>query len=796
MFIKEFLIRRYGPLTDGGRKVLASFNLFYNLNEEGKTLTIDALLKMMFGPKDLRNVKGVKRVEENPEGYVVIETGAANKKIEGEDEKAGKVQKEIKLPEAGFLPHLLSISALEFKNIFLIRDSDLALAGEGDFYRNITNRLTGLRSDDIKNLREKLPELGRITPGGDFRNTAPDKLKDKYVKAQSLLKRIEKVLAELEEEKFGQFEEELARLEEQRTKISDTLNHYSAAYNRERYEKGQRALDKLQNAYVERKKLAHFNQEEYETWQRAGSNLELLQDDLRRLEEEIEKNKKLLEDADKELKKNQQEHKKVEHAWNLVSGRIENTLFAYTQESSSKEGWKVLIENPYFQGAVWVTVLIFLLSLAGAIIRPDWWLFLLLGGSFILLSTSGWFYCRYIWQIRHLAEKEAKICAEAEKLDLPAENIQVVRAAIGRLNSARELGADLIKDAEKKVEWLQKEEDRLKKELEEKQKRISEEEARINRIRHNVRIDKIEQYASALRKKQDLKNEFEKQKSILESHFGKDSDMSGEEAQIDFWKEQVDSLSNYAQSATDISYSQNTVAGLKEELERVNKSQNELEERFKERSEDLRDIEKELNSLFHGAKEFDEAGEDYLPCQTTVDLEMACNKIIKWIGDREDQRKSALLAIEIFDQIAAEEEEKVTALFGADRPVSAYFGRITGGRYREVVFDSVDNMIKVICADGIKLDSSQLSGGAYDQLYISIRLALGESLLEGDKGFFILDDPFIKADRERLIMQLDLLSEICAAGWQVIYFSAKSEVKEALENKIKEGQVKEFSVSG
>lgn len=98
--------------------------------------------------------------------------------------------------------------------------------------------------------------------------------------------------------------------------------------------------------------------------------------------------------------------------------------------------------------------------------------------------------------------------------------------------------------------------------------------------------------------------------------------------------------------------------------------------------------------------------------------------------------------------------------------------------------------------NGRTLDASQLSGGAYDQLYLSIRLAIGENLLKGGQGFFIMDDPFIKADRERLRRQIDILKRICAAGWQIIYFTAKDEVVEVLKSDIAKESVTYIELEG
>lgn len=187
--------------------------------------------------------------------------------------------------------------------------------------------------------------------------------------------------------------------------------------------------------------------------------------------------------------------------------------------------------------------------------------------------------------------------------------------------------------------------------------------------------------------------------------------------------------------------------------------------------------------------------ESRLPCQTIVDLEAVLDKLKTWQAKQKDKKNCASAAIEIFEEMEEEEKEKVTSLFGANNRVSSIFESITDGYYSEVVFESRENQIKVVRKDGKELVADQLSGGAYDQLYFAIRLTLGEKLLEGEPGFLILDDPFIKADPKRLKKQLDMLAEISKTGWQIIYFSAKGEVQEALHDRIKEGQVMEFTIT-
>lgn len=773
MFLKEFLIRRYGPLPDSGLRKTGSFNLFFGLNEEGKTLTIDALLRMLLG-KGIKRFNAVKRVNENPEGYLVIEDG---------------ISREYKLPEAGTVEELFGLSSAEFSNIFVIRDSDLSISNESIFYRDITNRLTGLRSGEINEIKNRIYDLGGITAGGEYQNVAPLKLKDKIKKACNLLERVEELLARLQEEGFGRFEEELAGLEAIKRETEEKLNLYRAAQNREVYEKGIEALGQLKSALAETEKLKDFNQGDYDSWQRTESNLVHFRSDLRRLEEEIDQHKKALQATRADLDQTKRVFKKTEQETVLVSEKIEPLMSDYQQESIKAQRQEKLADSTFYNRTAFLSTLVFLLTLAGSIVQPSWWLFILLTFSFVLTVLLAWAKYAFLKKKSRLAEIEAQVLSEAEKSGLPADNIKTVRASVNRIKNDLAAIADQLNDAEKEAEWQQKEEARLRREREEKLGRIEEAEQQINHVRHKTGLDEIEQLNTALARKEKQKGEAEKQKSILSSHFGQGADLPSDEARIKFWQAQVTGIEEYADSARGLKYNQQESEKLHEKIEELAQVRKDLKGKLQERSDELRDIEKGVNELLHGSEE------SSLPCQTTVDLEVVQLKLEKWIQGHDDNKANASLAIEILSCLEQEEEEKVTALFGSDNRVSEYFSQITGGRYREVIFESRENLIRVIRPDGTGLDAYQLSGGAYDQLYFSIRLALGEKLLEGNKGFFILDDPFIKADPERLKLLLAMLVDISSNGWQILYFSAKGEVKDELQQKINQGVVREFTVS-
>jgi uncharacterized protein YhaN len=110
------------------------------------------------------------------------------------------------------------------------------------------------------------------------------------------------------------------------------------------------------------------------------------------------------------------------------------------------------------------------------------------------------------------------------------------------------------------------------------------------------------------------------------------------------------------------------------------------------------------------------------------------------------------------------------------------------------LFDLETAGIDVVGSDGDKVNADHLSGGALDQLHFAVRLSIGERMFPDGRGLLILDDPFIKSDGERLGIQMALLREVVSAGWQVVYFSAKDEVKAALMPDIASGSVGVFEV--
>jgi len=132
-------------------------------------------------------------------------------------------------------------------------------------------------------------------------------------------------------------------------------------------------------------------------------------------------------------------------------------------------------------------------------------------------------------------------------------------------------------------------------------------------------------------------------------------------------------------------------------------------------------------------------------------------------------------AVEIFEELEGEEEAKISVLFGEDSATAEIFKDVTRGRYDTVRYNHEDKTIVVVRPSGQSLTAGKLSKGAFDQLYLSIRIDLAQRLLQGRSGFFIMDDAFLSSSPKRFKEQLKLLEKLSSLGWQTVYFTVKDE---------------------
>ncbi len=113
--------------------------------------------------------------------------------------------------------------------------------------------------------------------------------------------------------------------------------------------------------------------------------------------------------------------------------------------------------------------------------------------------------------------------------------------------------------------------------------------------------------------------------------------------------------------------------------------------------------------------------------------------------------------------------------------VGENFSKMTGGRYKDVVFEGGTLFFdesgfkkgwKVRRSDGVEFSIDELSDGTKTQLLLAARLALVRLFLK-KPAFLLLDEPFAYFDPERTKEALGALEKLAKSGWQVIITTAK-----------------------
>lgn len=763
---------RYGPLPNTGRISLHNFNLFFGKNEDGKTLTIDALVKLLLG-RNIRDFERIDRVEENPEGYVIIE-----------DDRG----KEIKLPEKGNLTKVADLTPSECRNIFVIRNSDLSIAREGEFYTNITDRLTGLRTKDISKIKGTLREIGKITPDGAFRNTQADgKLKKKIENSEKLVEKIKKLGEEIEKEGFDKLEEESVRQREEIERIEQEIESLEDARKREKYEKGKKALDNLKESLKKLKSLEIYNEEDKQLWRDLEKEIKNRNEEKEGLLKELQENEKALNEINEKLNEIERDFRVFdERKKKLEEGGLRAELNTYVDKS--KELAQQERKSKFFSAVGLLSAFLFGISLLGVIFSPSLLFYILAVLFSISAVISGIFKFQFVRNKAWLAGAFERIKLTLSKFELSAESIEGIFSNIQRFDEEYAKKCGELQDIKRKKENLEEKIKELRdKRIPDIKYKIKVAEEKIDKIKIKSKERSLEEYTKKLKSKQELERSKGEQKSVLKNDWEEKSEKL--EENILYWDEEIGKLEEYKDKAKDIKYSETIASKLKDKKREFEDKLEEIDDKMVSLQKEMEEVQREVNEIL----QFEE---EYLYCKTSADLEAVKDKLQGFIDKNESNKNNVLDVIKIFEEIEAEEKEKVLELFGKESSISRYFNEITAGLYEEVNFNQETGKIEVKRKDGIILGAEKLSGGAYDQLYFSIRLAIGEKLLKGKKGFFIMDDPFVKADPDRLQRQIETLKKISELGWQVMYFSAKKEINDAFKEDINRGNIDHFELQG
>jgi len=742
MRIEKFQITHYGPLPDRGKISLSDFNLIYGVNETGKTLTLEALIKLLLGKK-IKGFKNINRVDQEVDGYIILGT-------QGEQKKLGR---KIHLDD------IVPITVSECRNIFIIRNSDLSIEPEASFYTEVTNRLTGLQTNRINHLREKILEISALTPGGDFSNRKEDiYLKTRMENASRLLEDIKSLKYEIEENRIDELEREWVHLFD-KIKTKEILRRkLEEARKRLSYENAASALSKIDEGRKALKDLSVFSEEDFTRWRDAEREIKRAEKEFIEVNGVLKESETKIKDIEDNLKEKESEFIITKNKKEKIDGlRSRLTDLKNRQIETSLESTLMLVGQQYF----FIVSAILALSILGLILKQIP-VFMVLTSVFSIL-----FFALIGLQLKSkrnrvlFGKNFAELKIDLAELGIKGETIENFLGEVETfsLKFGEKEGDINIKKVEAGTLNNRILEIREKTIPELKRKKEQNTEI-IQKIKAETFVDSLKDFSENLRKKEKLEREIEKEERVLKEILGDENR-----------RERIKELKSFKDKSKDVEFNEKEYDNLSKEISLSREKLGESEGKLNVLSERFKEVEKKANNILIDAD---------LRCHGSRDLESIEKKIQDFIEEEEVAKEDAIISLGIFEEIANEEKTKIREQFGKKSPVSRYFSKMTGGFYTGVEFEEKSEKIEVIRKDDITLSPWQLSGGTYDQLYFSIRLALGEKLFGEEKGFFILDDPFIKASRNRLKVLMKMLKDISKSGWQIIYFSAKEEVREIL----------------
>jgi len=636
MRVKTIGIKRYGPIPRMDLDLGSGVQPICGPNESGKTLLIDALVKMLAG-RSGKLPKLLDRIDESPEGYVVLED-------DGE---------EIVLDGGQSLSDHLGVTAGELMNIFVVRDSNLTITEEDAFYERVTDRISGLKVQDIRNVMDALKERGRLTDSGRLSDSAAnDYAKSQLDTATELEKDIEKFVNHARGQGIDRLEAEILVAGAERKEVVEELDDLEKA----------REVDecrKLRSAY--------------------DSALDELS--------ELQEIPKVLES-------------------------IRNRLAALDSSQRGLDDLKrkeslyrrLCYSIPPSAAAIYLVSTISGLSGLTGMLLPIGMILLFILVLFLWVGVSH--------ELSSFEKDRRNLIVEAQNAGIQARDLAELRSMITEAEGKR-----------------------------------SKREAVLNQQLGTI-------------------------KSIL------DIDLEGPEEVLESCRHELELREREVDPEFDLEYDAESEREARERLRSLEEKLKHLNKSHQKHHGEMRELLRRARKLDFKAFLGSELRTESENIETLKRVKDEVHRLVEGIkSDAELSRK----ALEIFNELDSEEQSKIEDLFGKDSPVSEAFSEITQGRYRKVEYDTDSRGIRVERDNGLTFTVEKLSKGTRDQLYLAIRVALGERLLEGKTGFFVMDDAFLSSDSDRQGTEIEMIRTLCEKGWQVIYSTAREEVAERLE---------------
>ena len=760
-------VDRYGPLAACHPPCDEAVTVLAGPNESGKTLYLEGLLQLL-EPDVSSEMKPGPRVDESPAGRVVVDDGT-DRHVLGTD------------------THLSDVSRIEpnhLYTLFVIRDSDLVLPDGTSYYTSLVEHLGDIHTSEIAAIREGLVTEGRLTPKN--LNLANQEYDTKEVSSavETLASEIDDYLETAKAHGVESLSRERFDLQTDLQRVSDRLATQRTAESLAAIEDLDDQLsvytkttEQIDAAAVDGDTLSKLREWEAKRSHRLErvneieSTLETKRGERRRYQNELE----TAWDRYAELEQREQAIERVETA--LDGYREETAGIDPDGDVNGLDARLGQLRAVTAAGLVGAGIAGGSSALTGSVQAA------IVGIVLFGAAIVAWlFHHRLTTAANRAATSERELLRNARDAGFEVERPSAI-APLVRGYRDEFAGTDSrITELQTTVDKLGDDIASLDSKLHEKRDNTDRLDDDITSVLTEAGVESIDEYADRVENLEDRYGRRDRASTVLEREIG-DHDSDNSYEKVAFWEEHLRKRRSEI-GETAIDPDQFNAAELKR-----------LEERHATIKSELEGVESELGDHRQKLEAFERRANDISPppfVETTPSLQARTIDGLRTLADDLRTIRETILrnaetsskAIEILDDIADDETQKISTLFDPDGPASARFSRLTDGRYSAVEYDPDAGTLEVQTGDGRSYTPDQLSYGTRDQLYFAARLSLAEQLLDGTAGFLLLDDPFLAADPNRLQNGIEILGDLADEGWQIIYLTAKPAVRDRLADHV------------
>lgn len=736
MQIKQIAIDHYGPLRDLRLQPMPGLQVFFGPNESGKTLLIDAILKLMLGR--VKDFDGIDRVSSPPKGWVSMVINGKEHIIDGNSRLDG----------------ITSLGSKDLRNMLVIRNKDLQMDGQAMYLQGVNDRLTGMESSRLKQLKEIIRKQGCLTNQSSgarlSKSTEFGKIGEHVERGEMLVRDIKSYLEQCQTNRVGMLELKLEECLGTLRVLNEEIKELELAKEWERHVTLTKMINELETLEVKIDTLQPYTKESFAKLQSIESRMQAALDTAAENTAQLEGLQPKLESA----RERAREAKIL-----LAAQENNNPKYDYLEQqallTAATSPQKI---GSYRAYSYWLLGLTAIGTILAALdLLPPLIMTVPVGA---LAGAVGLLLADRQQQTKRNAQrrKERTLLQESAAAGIIAQSLQELAAGVAReknnLQQARlheQTLASQLRDLEQRQKYLQENLTAYKALAADLAKQLDSELRRLS-------VRNLEQFGVQMDELNRSQTRRDELRQRLQVNFGSKSE----------WRQllPLDSPPNPG-----IEYSRDRLNRLRAEKDEAQTNKSELTEALHRHQSVMATFASNSRTL---------PLREELPASfaNLEVLEHAAAIVEDFVIKVKSRFNQACTAITILEELEQQEQQKLTGLVGPNKPIQTLFSTITGNRYSKVFLDDEMNL-GVLTHNGLELAATSLSQGTLDQLYLALRISLANDLLSGSPGFMLLDDAFLCADKARINRMLSALAELAANGWHILYFTMDQRLADA-----------------